>query len=157
MMNYRLPYKVTQTDWNGVAVKSCAFRALSFARRGFANAVKQASDDSHIRRVTLWELSPNRPDSKHDEWVRDDVTLKDEVEVRLSYKIHGFHVANGRARSTQTEKFYETEEAATEAAEGMARRSANSSNAQSRGVVIYKAIKIIRPVKPVVEIETIDL
>ena len=79
--------------------------------------------------------------------------MADDIAVRFGFKIHGFHTANGTTRSANTQKFYESEDEATLAAERCMKRP----NGDGDGIVIYKAIKLVRRKTPPIEIEEIAL
>lgn len=73
------------------------------------------------------------------------------VALKYGYKIHGFKTANGESASTNTVKFYATYDEALRAAERCVSKGCDE------GIVIYKAVKLVRPVRPEVRIEEIDI
>lgn len=77
-------------------------------------------------------------------WMRES---DDEVAIKFGYKIHGLKTANGETRSANTQKFYETEADALDAARGFVQRQHNVDS-----IVIYKAVKMVRPTAPPVEV-----
>jgi hypothetical protein len=133
----------------------CGYSTYHEARKEFRKKVGEArfdGDHSDVVRVALIRVRRlgGAVETRH-EWVREPADLKETVEVKYGFKIHGFQTANGLAYSANTEKFYSDYDTARDAAEQMCRGK------EHPGVVIYKAVQLIRPVQPQIEVEHIDL
>ena len=79
------------------------------------------------------------------------LSVSEQVNIKYGYKIHGFKTTCDPILSSNTLKWYETEDEAIKAATKMIKRSNNED-----ALVIYKAIKIVRRDDPPVEIEDLD-
>ncbi len=69
------------------------------------------------------------------------------MQIKLMYKIHGLNTANGLSRSAGNDTFYETEDAALEAARSYVARGSCSDS-----MVIYKAHVLVRRSHPPMEV-----
>ncbi len=67
------------------------------------------------------------------------------------YKIHGLDTVNGLATSANTKKFYETHDEAVTAA----KQCCNKKEPPS-GIVIFKAVTVVRPVHAPVEVVDVE-
>lgn len=69
--------------------------------------------------------------------------------IKNMYKIHGLATAQGHTRSQNTPKFYDTYDDADRAA-----NQCLLSNPSAEGIVIYKAIKVLkRETPPIVTLD----
>ncbi len=66
-----------------------------------------------------------------------------EYRLKYGYKIHGVETVEGRSRSANTDKFYETYQDAMNAARNCVARS-------GKDIVIFRAYKVVGPTLPVV-------
>lgn len=74
----------------------------------------------------------------------------DNIRLKYSYKIHDINTARGTSVSANTARWYETLEDAHHAAIDCCK------NRKAEGIVIYKAIQVIRPTTPPVEVIDLD-
>ena len=76
------------------------------------------------------------------------------MQIKLMYKIHGLRVAQGKSHSGNTNKFYETEEEAVEAAKNCLQPDGYTHRSDS--IIIYKAFMLVRPRHLPVEVMSIE-
>lgn len=87
------------------------------------------------------EGQPGHPVTQEDNKEQQNVT-----HIRKKYKLHALSVAQGYGRSARTESFMETEEEALEKAAEIV-----ENDPKCQGIVIYKAVKVVRPrYKPII-------
>lgn len=72
--------------------------------------------------------------------------------VRYRYKLHGIDTVNGVSNSSNVCKFYETLEEAQQVAESYCARAYKPCD----GIVIFKAVQLVRPVGRPIEVLSLD-
>lgn len=113
----------------------------------FDDYVKRAVNNSY-ERVSLIRVYNNGQETVIDSWVRDDVKAEREI---FKYKIHSLRTAKKGGKNQGNDVFYDTEAEAIKRAEGYATRSGTPQI-----MVIYKAIKIVRPADRPAVVEDVD-
>ena len=120
----------------------------------FKKCIERAVRGNGVVSIELLRVDSRR-EYVLESWTNDSSTglsVSDQISVKYPFKIHGFETANDPIRSANTLKWYESEEAAIEAATGMVKKPGNKE-----AIVIYKAIKIVTVAEQPVTVETLDI